>query len=479
MSKQSNRRNFLKASTLAGAGFWITGRDARADEPVRSKSPNEQINFASIALGNKGGGDCTHASRHGNMIAICDVDTNVLDRVGKVFPKAKQYTDYRKMFDEMGKSIDAITVATPDNTHAIISNTAMKMGKHVYCQKPLAHDISEVRDMRMLAKQYKVATQMGNQGTSNEKFREGVEVIASGMLGNVTEIHTWTNRPTGMWPQSPIIRELPPPAPVPANLKWDLWLGPAPKRDYADKYYHPNNWRGWWDFGCGAIGDMGCHITNMPFMALKLGYPSAVTADAEAPNAWTYPAWAKIEYEFPARGDMPPTKLFWYEGSKDGKLLRPPEELVAKVRKEYGKLQNKGKPVDGPGPELSAGGAITVGDKGIMYSPNDYGGDWALLPMESYADYKAPPQTLPRFRSPIGDMDEQHKVEWIQAIRGGPEALSNFGYGGMLTEFILLANVAIRENGTRLEWDGPNMKFPNAPQAEKWLHRDYREGWSA
>jgi hypothetical protein len=353
----------------------------------------------------------------------------------------------------------------------------MKMGKHVYCQKPLAHDILEVRQMRTFAKQYNVATQMGNQGPANDKFREGVEVIASGLLGPIREVHTWTNRPTGMWPQSPLIRELPPPAPVPPNLKWDLWLGPAPTRPYAEKYYHPQTWRGWWDFGCGAIGDMGCHITNMAFMGLKLGYPSAVKAESEAPNEWTYPAWAKIEYEFPERGEMPPVKVFWYEGTKDGKLVSPPADLVRKVEVEYAALQRKDKPTTAPIPPLSSGGAIVVGDKGIMYSPSDYGGDWALLPMKSFADYKAPPQILPRMKTTVGDMDERQKIEWINAIKGGPQALSHFGYGGMLTEFVLLANVAIRESGKRLEWDGENMKFPNTPRAEKWLRRDYRSGW--
>jgi predicted dehydrogenase len=478
MATRTNRREFIKRSALAGTGFWIAGRGAWAEE-TSGKSPNEKLNFASVGIGNKGYGDCNQVANHGNMVALCDVDQNVLHLRQSQYPKAKAYTDYRKMFDEMGKSIDAITIATPDHQHAIIAMTAMKMGKHVYCQKPLTHDVAEARELRMAARQYKVATQMGNQGTSDGGFRKGVEVLRSGILGPISEVHVWTNRAGDLWPQSPAIRELPKPAKPPASLKWDLWLGTAPERPYATKYYHPMNWRGWWDFGGGALGDMGCHTTNMAFMGLQLEYPTAVRAESEKPNEWTYPAWAKIEYDFPQRGDQPPVKVTWYEGQKDGKQFRPPEELMHKVRTQFATSQHKGVASTQPVPDLATSGAIIIGEKGMMYSPDDYGGFWALLPYESFADFKASPQILPRLESPVTDMDERHKVEWIKAIKGGPAALSNFDYAGLLSEFILLGNVAVRESGTKLEWDGPNMKFPNAPQAEKWLKRQYRAGWEA
>ena len=214
---------------------------------------------------------------------------------------------------------------------------------------------------------------------------------------------------------------------------------------------------------------MGCHTANMPFMALKLGYPSTLHGESEELNNETYPGWARVNYEFPARGDMQPVKVIWYEGRKDGKLVHPPEELVQKVLKEAGVKGKNGKP-----PELNSSGSLMVGDKGVMYSPHDYGGAWDLLPKEAFKDYKAPPQTLPR--NPEGG-DEGQKIEWLVAAKGGPAALSNFDYAGMLTEFILLGNVAIKA-GKKLEWDGPNMKFTNAPDADKFLKREYRKGWS-
>jgi hypothetical protein len=306
---------------------------------------------------------------------------------------------------------------------------------------------------------------MGNQGTTENGLRRATEIVRAGGIGAVKEVHVWTNRP--IWPQSPAIRSRPEGEEVPSHVNWDVWLGPAKDRPYSGKYYHPFNWRGWWDFGTGALGDMACHTANLPFMALKLGYPKTVIGESEDVNPETYPGWARVVYEFPEREGMGPVKFNWYEGKKDGKLVHPPEELVQNVLKEA-----KGK--GGKKATMPGSGMIMVGEKGILYSPDDYGAEYQLLPGEKFADYKGPKETLPR----NGKGDEGQKIEWLAAARGGPKAMSNFDYSGMLTEFVLLGNVAIKMGGKKLEWDGPNMKFPNAPDAEKYLHYEYRNGWT-
>jgi predicted dehydrogenase len=475
-----NRRDFLKQSAAVGVGFWVAGRATWADD-LAGKSPGERIRLASIGVGGKGDGDSDQAAKHADLVAICDIDDKILDKKAAKYPAARKFNDFRKMFDAMGREIDAVTISTPDHTHAVATMMAIKLGKAVYTQKPLAHDISEARQLRLAAREYKVASQMGNQGTAHNRFREGVEVIRSGLIGQVKEVHVWTNRP--IWPQSPVIRQRPPEAPVPSYVHWDEWLGTAPARPYADKYYHRRFWRGWWDFGTGALGDMGCHTTNLPFMALRLGHPTSVYCECEDPNPETYPGWARVEFEFPAREQLPPVKLTWYEGRKDDKLVQPPRELIDKVISEYGKLltsRGDARVKDGKALELNNSGSIIVGDRGILYSPSDDGKEWELLPADSYRDYQPPPQSLPR--NPLGGdektMDEAQKIDWLAAVKGGPPALSNFDYAGLLAEFILLGNVAIREQGKKLEWDGPNLRFPNAPQADQWLKRQYRRPWS-
>ncbi|MDB5295910.1 MAG: putative dehydrogenase [Phycisphaerales bacterium] len=481
MTLKTNRRNFLKGTAAAAAtGYWVLGRQTWADE-IKSKSPNEKVNFASIGIGGKGDSDSEHVGKNGNLVAICDVDTARLAKKNEKYAKAKSFTDFREMFDKMGKEFDAVTISTPDHTHAIATMMAIKLGKHVYTQKPMTHDIWEARQLRLAAADAKIATQMGNQGTASPKLREGVEMIQAGVLGDVTEVHIWTNRP--VWPQSPVIKARPPEAKVPETLKWDLWLGSAPERPYGEKFYHPFNWRGWWDYGTGALGDMGCHTANLPFMALKLGHPTSVVGSSEELNTETYPAWGRATFEFPARGQMPPVTVNWYEGKKDGKLVHPPEELTSKILSEYAIVKaeqakkNPPKKADKNAdkmPTLNNSGCIIVGSKGMLYSPHDYGGEWYLLPAEKFADYKAPPQTLAR--NGKGD-DEAQKLEWIAAIKGGPKAFANFDYAGMLTEFILLGNIGILGQGKKLEWDGPNMKFTNAPDFDKHLKRTYRAPW--
>jgi predicted dehydrogenase len=475
LKQQSDRREFLKDTTLAGVGFWVAGGVALAE----SKSANEKLNFACIGVGGKGDSDSSHVARLGNVVAICDIDDNTLNKKAnskerrsgeQLFLKAKKYHDFRKMFDEMGKEIDAVTVSTPDHTHAIASVTAMKLGKHVYCQKPLTHSVYEARLMRETAERHKVATQMGNQGTASNGLRRGVELIRSGVIGPVHEVHVWTNRP--IWPQgtdailkvsstrtaalaalhgkTPISVHGPA---VPSHVHWDLFLGPAPVRPY-DPIYHPFSWRGWWDFGTGALGDMACHTANLPFMALKLGYPTSVQAESGDINPETYPTWAKITFQFPARGELPPVKLVWYEGHNEGGRILPPEKYTK-------------------GQRVSNSGSLMVGEKGILFSPNDYGERYVLLPQKDFEGYKGPPETLPR----NGKGDVGQKEEWVAAIRGGRPAMSNFNYAALLTEAILLGDVAMRV-GKKLEWDGPNMRVTNTSEAEQYIKPHFREGWT-
>ncbi|MGH7224934.1 MAG: Gfo/Idh/MocA family oxidoreductase [Gemmataceae bacterium] len=449
MSRRTNRRQFIQQTGLAGLGFWVAG----GLTPAFSRSPNEKLNIAGIGVGGKGSGDIDQAGKLGNVVAICDIDDNTLNGKAKRFPKAKKYNDFRKMFDEMGKSIDAVTVSTPDHTHAAASMMAIKMGKHVYCQKPLTHTVREARELRLAARKYKVCTQMGNQGSAENGLREAVEVIQAGAIGPVTEVHVWTNRP--IWPQAPKLTKRPDPKEVPPNVHWDLWLGPAPQRPYASGY-HPFAWRGFWDFGTGALGDMACHTANMAFRALKLGYPTSISAENGKINPETYPAWATITFQFPARKDMPACKLVWHEGKRDGQKNLPPKELLH-------------------GEKPPGSGSLLVGQKGVLYSPDDYGARYLLLPKKDFEGFKKPAKRLPRNGRGDGGMKE----EWVRAImENKPEiAYSNFDFAGLLTETILLGNVAMRA-GKKLEWDGENMKFPNYPNAEKLLHFEYRKGWT-
>lgn len=460
MRRRTSRRDFLKQSVMFGAsvGFWIgTERDLLAQ--AQPKSALDKIHFACIGVGGKGTSDTEQAARFGNIVAICDIDDRPLDKMAGRFPEARKYHDFRKMLEELANKIDAVVISTPDHTHAVAAVMAMRLGKHVYCQKPLTHNVYEARLLRETARKNKVCTQMGNQGTASPGLRRGVEVIRAGVLGPVREVHVWTNRP--VWPQAPQITSRPKPEPVPQHVKWDLFLGPAPERPYSSAY-HPFRWRGWWDFGTGALGDMGCHTANLPFMALKLRYPVSVEAQAGDVNPETYPSWAHVVWEFPARENMPAVTFHWYEGRREGQLVRPPKELLQRV-------------LDSGVKQISASGCIMVGEKGLLYSPSDYGGDWRLIPQELQAEAEKVPQTLPRNKN--GD-DVGMKAELVMAIRENkPEiALSNFDYAGPLTEFILLGNVAIKA-GTKLQWDGENFKITNNSEANRYLRREYRKGW--
>jgi len=416
---------------------------------------NEKLNIAGVGVGGKGSSDIMKCARE-NVVALCDVDMNMAAGAIKRFPKAKRYYDYRVMFDEMGKDIDAITCSTPDHMHAPASVQAMRMGMHVYCQKPLTHDVYEARLMAQTAKEYNVATQMGNQGTAHDGMRSAVEAIRSGVIGNVTEAHVWTNRP--VWPQGMATPKGS--DPIPTHLMWDLWVGTAPKRSYKGKRaYHPFAWRGWWDFGTGALGDMGCHTANMAFMALDLGSPTRASAECSGFEKDSFPTWSVITLDFPSRGKLPPLKWTWYDGGND-----KPERVHAKLK---GLIH---------GEKYAGSGSVLIGDKGTLYSPSDYGADWVLLPKENFEGWKVPSQTLPRIEGKAG-IDQKQTNEWLAACKDPKKkTMSSFAYAGPLTETLLLGNIAMYTGKTIL-WDGPKCEITNCPEGQALVRRKYRKGW--
>ncbi len=433
-----SRRNFVKSATAAAA-FTIVPRYVLGG--ARIVPPSEKLNIAGIGIGGRGEGDLDDVGSE-NIVALCDVDKNYAGRVFKKYPNAKAYTDFREML-EKEKNIDAVVIATPDHTHAVITMMAIKMGKHVYCEKPLTHSVYEARMVTQAAREAKVATQMGNQGQATEEHRLLCELIWDGAIGKVSEVHSWCNRPIS---QRGIERPKETP-PVPETLNWDLWLGPAPYRPYHP-WYLPFSWRGWWDFGTGVLGDIGCHQLSPIFKALKLGYPTSVEASCSGVNTETAPLASIIRYEFPARGDLPPVSLTWY----DGGLMpaRPPEF-------EDGRRLGE------------ADDNLLVGEKGKILGHR-------LIPESKMQEYKKPPQTLPR--SP------GHHREWINACKGGEPAGSNFDVAGPLAEVVLLGNIAVRlsqklyETGVKLYYDGPNMKITNLPEANQYIKSEYRQGWT-
>lgn len=455
---RQTRREFLQQASAIGVGAWILGPNLLAAE----RSPNEKINVACIGVSGKGSSDTDHAGNYGNIVAICDIDDKFLSKKGEKFPEARKYHDFRKLFDDMERGIDAVTVSTPDHTHAAISMMAIRLKKHVYTQKPLTWSVYEARVLREAAKQYGVCTQMGNQGQAADGSRTAIELIRSGALGDVHTVHAWTDRPGTLWKQAPDYVARPAaPESTPSHVHWDLWLGPAAERPYAPGgIYHPFGWRGWRDFGTGAVGDMACHICNVPFYALKLKHPTAISSEHSEINPETFQQWSITNFEFPADEGHGPVKFVWWEGMRDGKQVLPPEELFH-------------------GEARTTNGFLVVGSKGTLYSTDGRGTKFMLVPRKEFEGFRPPEPTLPRLGTQGGDSDDAHKREWFAAIRSNqPEMpMSNFQYAGLLTEAVLLGNVAIRA-GKRIEWDGPNMKIANAPEAQRYLHREYRKGWS-
>ena len=438
MGSKISRRDFMSGAAVAA--FTIVPCHVLGG--AGNTAPSEKLDIAGIGVGGRGAGDIGEVSSE-NIVALCDVDFRHAADTFKKYPKARQYRDFRRMLDRENKNIDAVVVATPDHTHAVAAMMAIKMGKHVYCEKPLAHDIFEVRKLTGAAREAKVATQLGNQGQASEATRLVCEFIWDGAIGPVREVHSWCNRPI-----SPRGLDRPKDTPpVPEGLSWDLWLGTAPERPYHPCYL-PFNWRGWWDFGTGVLGDIGCHQFAPIFRALKLGYPTSVEACTSGVNSETAPLASLVRYEFPARGDLPPVKLTWYDGG-----LMPPRPAELEDGRRFG----------------SADDNLYVGDKGKMLSHR-------LIPEAKMKEYKQPPKTLPR--SP------GHHKEWIRACKGGSPAGSNFEASGPMAEVVLLGNIAVRmsqqlyEKGLKLYYDGPNMRITNMPEANDYIRREYRKGWT-
>jgi predicted dehydrogenase len=435
MRKGIQRRDFLKTAGVAGAvlgcGVW-SGLPA-----AESKSPNEKLNIAGVGAGGMGGNDlgmCS-ADPSAKIVALADIDDKILDRAAAKYAGAAKYNDFREMLEKEANRIDAVVVGTPDHIHAPASVAAMKLGKHCFCEKPLAHNVYEVRRMTELAREKKLATQMGTLIHATSNYRRVVELARSGAIGPIGEVHVWCGKG---WGGGERPKDTPP---VPSNIHWDLWLGPAPNRPYHPCYL-PANWRRWWDFGNGTLGDMACHLMDLPYWALDLKHPLSVEAQGPAVHPETCPLALVVHYEYPARGNQPAVKLTWYDGSN-----RPPL------------LKEKGLP------ELGMG-VLFVGSEGMILA--DYG-RCELYPKEKFANFKRPAPSIPES---IG-----HHKEWIAACKGQGVALCNFDYAGPLSEAVLLGTVAYRV-GKKLQWDPAALKATNCPEADKYLKREYRPGWT-
>jgi predicted dehydrogenase len=430
MTLRRNRREFLKTSALAGAGFWL----AVGGQAAESRSPNEKLNLGLIGVGGRGGANLQSVADE-NIVALCDVDETTLGQAAAKHPKARRYTDFRKLLDA-AKDLDAVVVSTTEHTHAFATLPALQLGKHVYCEKPLAHTVWETRVVTEAAARAKVATQMGTQIHATDNYRRVVELVQAGAIGPVKECHVWVSRdwgggdrPTG----SP---------PVPKGLHWDLWIGPAPYRPYHPEYVPGPKWYKFWDFGNGTMPDLGSHWNDLPFWALKLRHPTTVEAEGPPPHAETAPSQLVVRYEFPARDEQPPVKLTWYQGGKQPALV-----------------------AEGRGPAWG-NGVLFVGERGLLLA--DYA-KHVLLPESQFADYKRPAPSIPKS---IG-----HHAEWIAACKTGKPTTCPFSYSGLLTEANLLGIVAYRA-GKKLEWDPHALKASNCPEADRFIRKEFRKGWT-
>jgi predicted dehydrogenase len=419
------RREFLKTATLATASLAVP-------TVVLGSQDRGKVRFACVGVGGRGRDDLFSASQNGVVTAICDIDQDTLVARMKEYPDAATFTDYRVMLDKMHREFDAVVVATPDHSHAPAAALAMRHGKHVYVEKPLTRTVGEARVLAEIARENKVMSQMGNQGTASTNLRKVAKLVRDGAFGRVREVHCWTNRAGGWWPQG-VDRPFPD-AEAPKNVNWDLWIGPAPFRRYA-KGYHPFAWRGWWDFGSGALGDIGCHCMNLPFMALDLRDPIAVSAKTSGHNRDSFPVWSIVTYEFPG------VKLVWYDG---GKL--PPAELA-------------------PGVKLDVNGSLIVCERATLYSPAEYGGSTQIVGGGAL---------------PAVEVEESpgHFEEFARACAGGPKPVGNIpDYSGPLTETVVLGNLAVWADGPRLEWDAASMSVRGTDEYRDLIHPRYRLGW--
>lgn len=440
MSNTLSRRRFLQTGSAVAVsasvlGMGMSGTTFPRPAFAQQRNPNEKLNVAFIGVAGQGGFQVANASGE-NVVALCDVDDNNLAKVGERFPNAKRFSDFRELYNQLEGKLDAVLVSTPDHIHALASVGGMKRGIHCYCEKPLAHTVQEVRYMTNLAKEKKLHTQMGTQIHAGDNYRRVVELIRSGAIGPIEEVHTWCQTFWGsrIWPT-----EFPE---VPKYLHWDLWLGPVKPRPYHPTYFG-GNWRSYWAFGNGSLGDMGCHHIDLPFWALDLKYPTSIEATAPSPvHPECTPTDMIVKYEFPARGALPPVQLTWYDGNAKPKQL---QEL---------------------GLEKQGAGNLFIGKEGMLYA--NYG-EYQLLPQSKFADFKAPAPTIP---NSIG-----HHAEWIKAIKeGSGPTTCDFSYSGPVAETVLLGLVSYR-TGKKLEWDAENLTAKNASEAEKFLKKEYPEQW--
>ncbi|MBI9017695.1 MAG: Gfo/Idh/MocA family oxidoreductase [Phycisphaerae bacterium] len=430
-----NRRKFL-AGAAAAAAFTIVPRHVLGGPGF--KAPSEKLNIAAIGCGGKATSNLSGCKGE-NIVALCDVDWARGKWGFDTFPKAAKYKDYRVMLEEQKDNIDAVIVTTPDHTHAVATMAAIKAGKHVYCEKPLTHTIHEARVITQAAKKAGVATQMGNQGRSGSGIRVIKEYYLAGAIGEIKEIHCWTNRPIDVWPQG--INRPKEVHKVPDTLNWDLWQSCAPHRPY-NSAYAPFNWRGWWDYGCGALGDMGCHIIDVPYWALDLTSPTKVSAISTPVFKETGPLVSMVTYDFPAEGKRPAVQMKWY----DGKMMPtcPPEIKF-----------------------LSDNGVLMVGDKGTLLC-GCYGANPKLY-LKDGKDFGKPKELFERTNG--------HYDDWIKACKGGKAASSNFDYAGPMTETVLLGNLAVR-SGKALDWDAKNLKVTNYEDANQYVSKAYLNGFT-
>lgn len=427
---RSTRRRFLQqtsaSAAILSAGVWTGVSKAE------SKSANEKLNIACIGTANRAAADIQGVQSE-NIVALVDVDKNYLDRAAARFKQARTYADYREMLAKEAGKIDAVVIGTTDHHHAPATIRAINAGLHVYCEKPLTHTVAEARIVTEAARKKGVATQLGTQIHAGENYRRVVEMIQAGAIGEVTEVHVWVGKGWGGGKRPKQGQD------PPATLSWDIWLGPAPVRPYYPGLYHPAQWRRWWDFGQGTLGDMACHYMDLPFWALKLKYPTHCRAEGPAVDPETCPLGLTVEYQFPARGDLPPVKLTWYDGN------RVPKQVA--------------------GQRVPSAGVMFIGSEGQMFA--NYG-SYRLFPAEKYAKYELPKPTIPRS---IG-----HHREWIKACKEGSPTTCTFEYSGPLTEAVLLGNVSYR-TGKALDWDAAKLTATNCEEARHYIHKQYRAGW--
>ncbi len=437
------RRGFLKGAAMAGA-YAVP-----AVRIVAAEKPGDRLNVACVGVGGRGGAHLS-GCRAENIVALCDVDADNLAKVAEKMPDAKTFADFRVMLETMGKDIDAVTIAPPDHTHYPIAMACMERGKHVLIEKPLTQTVWEARTLRRAAHRYNVVHQMGNQGHATDHIRVAKEWFEAGVLGEVREVHAWNGGPGKHYFGDPQ-RYPPPRPPVPPSLDWDLWLGPRPYRPYSPVYV-PRTWRGWWDFGNGPLGDWGCHTLDLPFWSLKLGGPVSVEAKVGGVRFPQYiPAWSTVTWEFPARGQLPPVTVTWYDG---GKRPEPPVGVDAK--------------------EMKGSGMYMVGSKATLMTGGRPNHDLRLTEPEKFEALKRnqPPRTIPRVKG-------GHWAEWIRAIKGtGPKPGSHFDYAVPLSQMLLLGTVAERLPGRKLLWDEEAGRFANSPDAGALLKATPRKGWA-